>query len=109
MNSIADHLGCIPPGWETRAIVVDGVYYGDVMLRGNEVHVATVRGMSRRSIRAFAADLLAEKFFLVTRSQVGDASEAFIRRLGFVQTNEDTEFCYWWLDQLPFNKRNHHE
>jgi hypothetical protein len=113
LNAIADYLGCIPVGWETRAIRVDGVYYGDVMLQGNEIHVAIApqyrrRGWSRRIARTFFTELLAEKHFLTTRSMIGDDTEPFIKRLGFVQTNEDDRYRYWWLDVLPF-ERKHHE
>ncbi len=109
-NAIADYLGEIPVGWETRAIRVGGIYYGDIMLQGNEIHVAIApehrrRSWSRRIARAFFAPLLEEKKFLTTRSHVGDETEPFIRRLGFVKTNEDATFRYWWLDQLPFEKR----
>ena len=108
MNEIADSLGQpVPPGWDVVPIECDGVTYGEVMLQGNEIHVATCKPMSRRTIRAFAAKLLADKVFLTTRSLIGDASERFIRRLGFVQTNEDSQFRYWWLDELPFERKHH--
>lgn len=113
MNAIAEYLGAIPAGWETRPIVVDGVYYGDVMLQDNEIHVAISpehrrRSWSRRVARAFFVPLLEEKKFLTTRSVRGDCTEPFIKRLGFVQTYEDETFRYWWLDELPFKKRDNH-
>jgi hypothetical protein len=113
LNAIANYLGCIPVGWETRAILIDGVYYGDVMLQGNEIHVAIDpkhrrRSWSRRLVQTFFLPLLAEKKFLTTRSMIGDDTEPFIRRLGFVQTNEDDRYRYWWCDSLPF-ERKHHE
>lgn len=112
MNAIADYLGCIPVGWETRPIYVGGIYYGDVLLQGSEIHVAInpkhrLRGWSRRVVRAFFAPLLEEKKFLTTRSEVGDNTEDFIRRLGFIQTNEDANYRYWWLDSLPFERKHH--
>lgn len=110
-NAIADYLGFIPMGWETRPIRVGGTYYGDVMLQGNEIHVAIDpkhrrRSWSRRVVRAFFLPLLEEKKFLTTRSVPNDSTEPFIRRLGFVQTNEDANFRYWWCDSLPFEKGN---
>jgi hypothetical protein len=112
MNAIKNYLGCIPDGWTTRPIVVDGVRYGDVMMQGNEIHVAVDpehrrRDWSRRIARTFFTELLDEFKFLVTRSIPGDDTEPFIRRLGFVQTNEDSQFRYWWLNTPPF-ERNHH-
>lgn len=112
MNAIANYLGCIPIGWETRPIMCDGIYYGDVMLQDNEIHVAVSpkywrRGWSRRIARSVFAELLADKVFLTTRSRVGDDTEPFIRRLGFIQTNEDATYRYWWLDSLPFERKHH--
>jgi len=112
MNSIRDYLGFIPQGWETKPIECDGVYYGDVMMQGNEIHVAVApeyrrRGWSRRIARHVFAKLLETHKFLVTRSVPGDETEPFIRRLGFVQTNEDAQFRYWWLDSLPFERKHH--
>lgn len=113
MSAIADYLGRVPVGWEIRAIRVDGIYYGDVMLQDNEIHVAIApehrrRGWSRRIARQFFAELLAEKHFLTTRSAPGDDTEAFIQRLGFIQTNEDERYRYWWLDHLPFERTTRH-
>lgn len=113
MNEIADSLGQpVPSGWDVVPIECDGVTYGEVMLQGNEIHVAVApqyrrRGWSRRIARAVFAKLLADKVFLTTRSLSGDASEGFIKRLGFVQTNEDEQFRYWWLDELPFERKHH--
>lgn len=113
MGAIADYLGFEPDGWEIVPIRVDGVYYGDVMLQGNEIHVAVAqdrrrRGWSRRVARQFFTRLLAERHFLTTRSVPGDSTEPFIRRLGFVQTNEDDRYRYWWLDHLPFERNKGH-
>lgn len=110
MNAIRDYLGHIPPGWDTIPIQsTNGTHYGDVMIQGNEVHIAIDakhrrRVWSRRIIRSFLGDLLADKHFLTTRSKVGDDTEAFIQRLGFTKTNEDATFRYWWLDALPFER-----
>ena len=86
MSAIADYLGCCPVGWEILPIEVGGIYYGDVMLQGNEIHVAILpryrrRGWSRRVVRAFFESLLAKKVFLTTRSVPGDETEPFIERL----------------------------
>ena len=110
MNAIFDYLGQIPDGWETLPIVFDGIHYGDVMLQGNEIHMAVVpqhrcRGWSRRRARQFLGGLIKEKVFLTTRSMVGDSTEPFLQRLGFVKTNEDATFRYWWMDDLPFPKK----
>lgn len=113
MNAIENYLGQkIPDGWETRPIECDGVHYGDVMLQGSEIHFAVFpeyrrRGWSRRVARTVLGKLLEERKFLTTRSEPGDATESIIRRLGFVQTNEDANYRYWWLDTLPFERKHH--
>lgn len=112
MNAIRDYLGLIPDGWETRPIEWAGVHYGDIMLQGNEIHVAIspdhrLRCWSRRRVRQFVAGLLSEKHFLTTRSVPGDDTELFIRRLGFVLTNEDENYRWWWLDWLPFERKTY--
>ena len=113
MNAIENYLGQkIPAGWESLPIRSGDTHYGDVMLCGSEIHIALFpehrrRGWSRRIVRQFCAPLLAERKFLTTRSHIGDETEPFIRRLGFVQTNEDSQFRYWWLDSLPFERKHH--
>lgn len=112
MNAIRNYLGTIPDGWLTRPVECDGVRYGDVMMQGREIHVAVSpqyrrRGWSRRIARSVFSRLLAEHTFLTTRSLKNDETEQFISRLGFVATNEDETFRYWWLNELPFERKNH--
>jgi hypothetical protein len=113
MNAIENYLGQkIPEGWESVPVEVDGAHYGDVMLSGSEIHIALFpeyrrRVRSRRVIHDTLRPLLAARKFLTTRSHVGDETEPFIKRLGFVQTNEDEQFRYWWLDSLPFERKHH--
>jgi len=112
MNAIRNYLGVIPDGWITRPIECNGVHYGDFLMRGREIHVAVLpqhrrRGWSRRIARHALESLLAEHVFLITRSFKDDETEQFISRLGFVATNEDETFRYWWLNELPFERKNH--
>lgn len=111
MNAIRDYLGIIPDGWVTRPIEYDGVHYGDFLMQGREIHVAVSlqhrRGWSRRIARSALAPLLAEHTFLITKSFKDDETEQFISRLGFVATNEDETFRYWWLNELPFERKHH--
>jgi hypothetical protein len=93
--------------------IMDGdVKVGEVMMSGSEIHVAfsrTYRGnglfKKRAKVREFFDRLLEQHKFLTTRSRKGDDTERFIRGLGFVVTNSDEHFNYWWLDRPPFERR----
>lgn len=109
MNAIEAHLGFAPTGWDIWSIECDGVHYGDLMVSGNEIHIAIDeqhrrRSWSRRIARKVFSELLAVKKFVTTRTLIDEPAECFVKRLGFVQTNEDSLFRYWWLDSLPWEK-----
>ena len=105
---VAMHL----KGWDIVPCMDGDEKVGEVMISGSEMHVAfgpAYRGRGlfkkRDKVRDFFQRLLDARGFLTTRSRIGDRTEAFIKRLGFVLCNTDGQFNYWWLDKAPFERK----
>lgn len=82
-------------GWELIPFVEDGVHMATVIKKGAEVHFAAYRqfrnkgNITARRLRAFLLPILEEEKFLTTKLGVGDSTEKFITRLGFVEMGID--------------------
>lgn len=90
--------------WDIRPIESNGVEVGQIMLQQNEIHVALEpsfrKQVGRHNLLKNTIDsLLDEKGFLVTKLDKKSAYKKQIMRMGFVQTREDAEYEYFWLNK----------
>jgi hypothetical protein len=90
-------------GWSVEPVRVDGRIVGAVLMRGAEVHACIRpegfgRWLSRRVLRSTLARVVAEHGRAETTVTTGnEAGEAFVRRLGFVESgrsNGVTRYTY---------------
>lgn len=90
--------------WEIRPIESNGVEVGQIMLQQNEIHVALDpsfrKQIGRHHLLKNTIDsLLEEKGFLVTKLDKKSVYKKQIMRMGFVQTREDADYDYFWLNK----------
>lgn len=89
--------------WELRPLASNGIQYGEIMLKENEVHVAIAPAHRKKLggvklLNATLSALLKEKGFLVTKLLKADPFKLQIERLGFVLTRSDTKYDYFWMN-----------
>lgn len=98
-------------GWEEHDYKVDGVVVGTAMVKGTEIHFALDKNhyktaMRRNPMRAAIKPLFDRLGFLTTRILVGHEKQArFVERVGFVKTTSDGKFDYFFLANLPYERK----
>jgi hypothetical protein len=98
-------------GWDFVDYFEGGECLCSGMIKGPELHVMVAeewrgRAMTRRRVRAFLAPLHARFGYLTTRIGHDRVTQrAFVERLGFKKTWEDSMFRYYELTTLPFGRK----
>lgn len=96
-------------GWDVTEAFRAGQPVGFVISRGTEIHfhifdLSKRAALSRRNIIAFVKPILDEYSFCTTRVPIAVTDHAFRERLGFKQTWRDSEYTYWSLTELPYER-----
>lgn len=106
-----DILKALEP-WEALPVLMDGEHIGSAIVNGTEIHFALVPEWRpafslRGVIREFLTPLLERRGFLTTRVRHERPGEKhFVQRLGFKPTWKDTQFEYFMLGCLPFERKH---
>jgi hypothetical protein len=95
-------------GWELVPLTIAGEHAGTLMVKGMEVHFAIVdtpRASSRGAVREMLGPVFDRYGMLTTRVPHGlRSAEKFVRRLGFKKTWADSDFKYYLLSAMPWEK-----
>ncbi len=95
-------------GWEPVPLMIAGRHAGTLIVKGMEVHFALIdrpKGSVRKAVREMLAPVFDRFGMLTTRvPRTMSKSKRFVRRLGFKPTWNDSEFEYYLLATLPWER-----
>lgn len=81
--------------WEAIPLIQNGKLYGGVIVKGNEIHVGfgeKPTGSIRKNIKEVMKPLLEKHSFVVTTVAKDNINGLnFCKRLGFVETSQDSD------------------
>jgi hypothetical protein len=96
-------------GWSISIAQRDGVDCGFVLTKGPEIHMQAFSDgvMSRKNVLEHVAPLLAEFGYCTTRTPLSETDHKLRKVLGFIPTWADSNFQYWAMTAMPFQRKQH--
>lgn len=97
--------------WDVIPVITDSVHAATVIAKGTEVHIALATGYKPKTckrgvIKQFLKPLFDKYGFVTTRVLHSRLNEKrFVERVGFKPTWSDTEFQYYFLGAMPFERK----
>ena len=97
--------------WNIVSVEADGRHAATVIVKGTEIHIALAEGYKPKTckrgvIKQFLKPLFDEYGFVTTRVAHHRLKEKrFVERVGFKPTWGDTEFQYYLLGSMPFERK----
>jgi len=96
-------------GWEPVPLMLAGKHAGTLIVKGMEVHFALIErpaGSVRKAVREMLEPVFDRFGMLTTRvPRAMGKTKKFVRRLGFKPTWNDSDFEYYLLSTLPWERR----
>ena len=97
--------------WDAVAVKDGDEHVATVISKGCEVHIALVAGYRPKSckrgvIKSFLQPVFDAHGYITTRVKHSRLNEKkFVERVGFKPTWKDTEFQYYFLGSMPFERK----
>ena len=94
-------------GWECHVAQRNGQDVAMVIVRGCEVHMASLTdkgAISRKNVLQFLTPILDKHGMVTTRTPLSVTDDRLRDKLGFIKTWSDDRWNYFALTELPYQK-----